>query len=529
MPITSQRDESAHDYERVISPDASDSFSRILPWIPPGSTVLDVGSGPGILGAYLKSQHQCVVDGIESEQSFADRCVGSYRNIFVENLEISGWIEGVRQNKYERIVCADVLEHLRNPKAVLSQLAELLSENGTIIISCPNVAYIGLIAELLSGDFRYRRSGLLDETHLRFFTLKSLVKLVHECGLRIARFDRVCFSLDATEFGADCLEHLPHAVAQELSLRPDAFTYQFLLEATADKTIQEPDWLAGAIDQSVPPARFTIQMFWAPNSSAFSEENSVRKMLPIGSSVWTIDFPLPDKLTAGSKLRLDPSDRAGQVTIYAVNLLDRTGQVIWSASLTELGLCESASIKFCDSQNYPELLLLNDDPWIQLSPPADKLLIASNLRVTMSGLTWRELSNVEKGFGELLRSAREEVVSLQKEIQNLQKTVNANQNKLAALEAEHSNLQLEHSKMQVEYSKATHDLKETNSKLLHLSDNLATKTAEFNNLERSLSTALKAKEGQLAEANELNCRLHSSLSWRLTKPLRIIRTLLMHG
>ncbi len=80
--------------------------------------------------------------------------------------------------RYDCIVCADVLEHLKTPERVLTQCKELLKPGGRLIVSVPNAGYCGLVAELMQGEFRYRREGILDNTHLRFFTRKSLAPVL---------------------------------------------------------------------------------------------------------------------------------------------------------------------------------------------------------------------------------------------------------------------------------------------------------------------------------------------------------------
>jgi len=87
--------------------------------------------------------------------------------------------------QFDAIVFGDVLEHLRNPRSVLEQLSKLLKPGGRILISLPNVANIWVRLNLLFGRFNYTRVGIFDESHLRFFTLKTAKELAADAGLDV--------------------------------------------------------------------------------------------------------------------------------------------------------------------------------------------------------------------------------------------------------------------------------------------------------------------------------------------------------
>jgi len=102
--------------------------------------------------------------------------------MFVGNVETMD-ISGLR--RYDAVIFGDVLEHMRNPQAVLQKLSALLKPGGKILISLPNVANIWVRINLLLGRFNYSRVGILDETHLRFFTLKTAKQLAVDSGLDV--------------------------------------------------------------------------------------------------------------------------------------------------------------------------------------------------------------------------------------------------------------------------------------------------------------------------------------------------------
>lgn len=227
---------STHIYHRHLDPDSDDSLAQLARWIAPGSTVLDLGSGPGVLGRYLSEQRHCKVDGIEVNPAAVAQGRSGYRNLQCADLEQIALAEAVAGAQYDYIVCADILEHLRQPELLLKQLPPLLTERGRILLSVPNVGYAGLIGELLAGDFCYRLEGLLDETHLRFFTRISLLRLLEQCGLQALECQTTVAPIAVSEFAhtwqvGGWAEQQPAQVLSALLDRTDALTYQFLINA----------------------------------------------------------------------------------------------------------------------------------------------------------------------------------------------------------------------------------------------------------------------------------------------------------
>lgn len=240
----------AHVYHRPLDPDSQDSLAKLARLVRPGSEVLDLGAGPGVLGRYLAEALHCVVDGVEYNPAAVAEAAPWYRRLECVDLEQVVLAERFAGCRYDFIVCADILEHLRQPGGLLAQLPDLLAPDGRVLLSVPNAAHAGLIGELLAGDFRYRPEGLLDETHLRFFTRTSLLRLLEERGLRSVALDATVVDLDRSEFAdqwaiREWAETLPPEVLRALLDRPEALIYQFVV--TAAPTID-----AGFAAESVP-------------------------------------------------------------------------------------------------------------------------------------------------------------------------------------------------------------------------------------------------------------------------------------
>ena len=135
---------------------------------------------------------------------------------------------------FDVVVCADVLEHLDDPAAVLARVRRWLSPRGVLFVSLPNVANVAIRLALLAGRFEYAEAGILDRTHLRFFTRRSARRLVENAGFRIRRLHPTPIP---AELAIPVLRRAPlRAPARALfsaaaSVWPTLFGYQFVIEA----------------------------------------------------------------------------------------------------------------------------------------------------------------------------------------------------------------------------------------------------------------------------------------------------------
>jgi len=140
-------------------------------------------------------------------------------------------IEELDLNHYEKmfdyIIFADVLEHLSNPWKVLISIKKYLKDDGYILASIPNVMHHSVIRDLIDGNFTYKDSGLLDRTHLRFFTLNEIIKLFKDSGFTKLEFTTTNAELSgADEIFIDNLCKISNE-----KLKPQFSTYQYLIKA----------------------------------------------------------------------------------------------------------------------------------------------------------------------------------------------------------------------------------------------------------------------------------------------------------
>jgi cyclopropane fatty-acyl-phospholipid synthase-like methyltransferase len=147
--------------------------------------VLEVGCGSGETLSKIKSRFPySTTVGIELSENAAKLAISKVD--LLKNLDIEKEESRSALGQFDLILLLDVLEHLRDPWTTLQSLVrDNLTTGGTVITSIPNARNHGLIIQLLRGDFNYTEAGVLDKTHLRFFTKKSMHRLIQDSGLSI--------------------------------------------------------------------------------------------------------------------------------------------------------------------------------------------------------------------------------------------------------------------------------------------------------------------------------------------------------
>jgi 2-polyprenyl-3-methyl-5-hydroxy-6-metoxy-1,4-benzoquinol methylase len=187
------------------------------------SDVLDVGCSSGYLARPL-SQAGARVVGIELDPAAAEHARAWCADVVVGNVETVTL--PFAPASFDVILCGDLVEHLREPGAVLDRLRPLLRDQGRLVLTTPNVANWTMRLSLLAGRWRYTDRGILDRTHTHLFTRKTLVETVEGAGFRVVELDH---TVPVPLLGLPSVERVAHAISRA---RPSLFAYQFLLAAT---------------------------------------------------------------------------------------------------------------------------------------------------------------------------------------------------------------------------------------------------------------------------------------------------------
>ena len=373
--------EDLHVYLRSITPGERTSLSVLASLVHNQATVLDLGCGSGALGQHLSETRGCTLDGVTLSEAEATHARPHYRRVVVDNLESCDLVATFAGSHYDFIVCADVLEHLSRPEQVLAACRQLLQPEGRLLISVPNAGYTGLIAELLEGEFLYREEGLLDRTHLRFFTRRSLARFLGEQRWAIDSVDTIARELPESEFDA-AFDRLPPSVARHLLGAPDALSYQFICMAHPVAAAQ-PAWAPSTTPAAPAQARFTAQLYLG-HDGHYSEARKLTASGVIGQERQTLRFELPSQHMPVTQLRLDPADRPGFVHLYRLALRSADGATLWqwSADTDPRSLLAATphsqivwQAPLPPAAGATLLLLAGDEPWFEL-PIAATVLTA---------------------------------------------------------------------------------------------------------------------------------------------------------
>lgn len=160
--------------------------AEMLPFVPEScKSVLEVGCSSGAFGELLKKQRpNCIVWGIEPDRQSAHNA--ELRLDHVIHGEFSADHPDLRDRQFDVICFNDVLEHLTDPERILTDCKRLLAPHGVVVASLPNILFFYQITKILiEQDWRYEESGIMDNTHLRFFTKKSIRRMFENSGYRV--------------------------------------------------------------------------------------------------------------------------------------------------------------------------------------------------------------------------------------------------------------------------------------------------------------------------------------------------------
>lgn len=196
-----------------------------------GKRALDVGCAQGhLLGELAIRGWKCI--GIDANSSDVTTCMA--RGLIAMELDITTDLPA-SLGSFDLVVLADVLEHLPDPLRVLRSVHSLLNPRARIVISVPNVAHVSVRAQLLFGRFRYSTRGILDCTHLRFFTRRTVMELlsdsdfsIHQITASAVPLELVWPALSRSRFGRVLLalnDRLP-------ALWSGGFAYQWIVVAS---------------------------------------------------------------------------------------------------------------------------------------------------------------------------------------------------------------------------------------------------------------------------------------------------------
>lgn len=163
---------------------------ELLPFVPESARkILDVGCGAAGFSGTLKTLRKAEVWGVELNESASEIARGRLDKVFHASF---GPELDLPVNYFDCITFNDVLEHMVDPMAALQLALPLLCENGVVVASIPNIGHFPTLWRLIiRGEWDYKESGILDKTHLRFFTRSSIKKLFYQAGFGVRKIEGI--------------------------------------------------------------------------------------------------------------------------------------------------------------------------------------------------------------------------------------------------------------------------------------------------------------------------------------------------
>jgi 2-polyprenyl-3-methyl-5-hydroxy-6-metoxy-1,4-benzoquinol methylase len=214
---------------KEIPGSSHDLLRRRIQALPPGLRLLDLGAAGGHLGRAVRDRCAYLA-GVEPDPDLPASCREGYDDWRAKDaLSAGDW-----GAPFDAVVCADVLEHLPRPEELLARIHAWLRPRGTLLVSVPNVANLTVRAALVAGRFPYADRGILDRTHLRFYTRRSARELISAAGFRVRAMSATAmpYELAIPALGRQPLSGPVRAFASASArIWPALFGYQSVIEA----------------------------------------------------------------------------------------------------------------------------------------------------------------------------------------------------------------------------------------------------------------------------------------------------------
>jgi len=214
--------------------DENDPRSIVLNYVHDGAYVLDAGCACGDLGVALKRYKQATIVGMEHDSGAIALALtkDAYEEIHQVDLNnFDSMFFEQYYGKFDYIVFGDVLEHLYEPHIALDKFKGLLKPTGSFLISFPNTSHASIKLNLLINDWTYTDAGLLDKTHIRFFTYKSIASFLADMELQIDDMQYTSFNKKGVQPSMPW-KNLPYFVSVFVYSDPASFVWQYVVKAT---------------------------------------------------------------------------------------------------------------------------------------------------------------------------------------------------------------------------------------------------------------------------------------------------------
>ena len=224
-------------YDYAFDPNDDSTAARVCRLVGEHKQVLELGCAAGAMSKVLSQHYHCAVTGVEFNAEAAQLARAFCKEVLVADLDQADSLRALDQS-FEVLVFADVLEHLRDPEARLREALHYLSPTGHVVVSVPNIAHNGVLAQLWCGEFNYAETGLLDRTHIHFFTANTLQRMLERVGLEVDHIETIDTGPFHPEFAA-YWDQLPPEIYTLFQHNTPGQPYQIIMRAKRPVVIDD--------------------------------------------------------------------------------------------------------------------------------------------------------------------------------------------------------------------------------------------------------------------------------------------------
>lgn len=307
-------------YDVALDLETNNSLSIIAENIRPNSMILEFGPATGRLTKYLKEQLNCQVYIVEIDEEAYQEALKYAIDGSCGDIELYQWEKKFTPLQFDYIIFADVLEHLNNPDKVVKTVKKYLKDDGILIASVPNIAHDSIIVNLLEDFFQYNKIGLLDETHVHFFTYHSLKSLFESNFYSIVREEATYLKDDIGEFPVS-LNKTSEDQKEVLANHKYGHVYQFVFFAMKTEEYAKKTEPFDLIQNVMVKKKYEIFELYINSGSGFSENKKIS--IEIDKEYNKISFDL-EKFEGIKELRLDFSKSGNCLVMLESIIIDGT-------------------------------------------------------------------------------------------------------------------------------------------------------------------------------------------------------------
>lgn len=418
----------------------SNSLLLILEQIRRGSVVLEFGPANGRMTKYLKQELDCEVYLAEIDEEAGKQALLYGKDLVIGDVENFEWFERYRDIKFDYIVFADVLEHLRDPKTVLDRCKLLLKHEGSVLLSVPNLAHNSVLINLMNNEFEYTSVGLLDNTHIHFFTKNSLENMVSQAGYfpikRMATYSKV-----GTNELVNTVDSVKGIPASYWNTREYGEIYQYVYEIKAfrEQTVNSENYIRPTLGNYYAEA-FLGKEGYTPDKSLKTEIENIEGVSRI---VFKSDMLLDE-------FRFDPVNTSAIIKVHQMTGFDKDNNA------HELCLknanCELSGngimifftgdpimiIKSCDEADIVRAELVVE--YISIDGEAIRKVSDATIKAAMTKefqseneILRADIALREQNYNNIIASKDEQIRELQLKIANLEQKVSDSENEIMAM------------------------------------------------------------------------------------------------